>query len=288
MSRSQQIAQALNQQPISQVPNKKPLPTTIDGMLKDKRFLNQIQAALPKHMTPERMSRIALTEIRKNKMLGECDPLSLFGAIVQSAQLGLEVGSGLGHSYLIPFRNRRENRVDVQFIVGYRGMIDLARRSGQIISLQAHAVYEGDEFDFAYGLEERLHHVPTSDTLNRGSMLGVYALAKLKDGGHQIEVMWKPEVDEVRRQSKAADSGPWKTHYEEMAKKTVIRRLFKYLPVSVEMQKAVTLEEQAHSGESQDHQTMFDEVNVFEGEFSNETEDKKEFVDTETGEVVNQ
>ncbi|WP_084611314.1 recombination protein RecT [Zooshikella ganghwensis] len=285
MSRSQQIAQAISQ-PAPPASTKKPMPTSIDGMLKDKRFLNQLQAALPKHMTPERMARIALTEIRKNNTLGQCDPLSLFGAIVQSAQLGLEIGSGLGHAYIIPFRNKRAQRVEVQFIVGYRGMIDLARRSGQIISLQAHAVYEGDDFDFAYGLAERLHHIPTSDVYNRGEMIGVYALAKLRDGGHQMEVMWKAEVDQIRNQSKAADSGPWKTHYEEMAKKTVIRRLFKYLPVSVEMQRAVTLEEQAQIGESQDHPLVFDTSNVFDGEYQSETEHSKEILNTTTGEVT--
>ncbi|MGI0119875.1 recombinase RecT [Zooshikella sp. RANM57] len=84
----------------------------------------------------------------------------------------------------------------------------------------------------------------------------------------------------------AADSDPWKTHYEEMAKKTVIRRLFKYLPVSVEMQRAVTLEEQAQIGESQDHPLVFDTSNVFDGEYQSETEHSKEILNTSTGEVT--
>ena len=99
-------------------------------------------------------------------------------------------------------------------------MIDLARRSGQIISLQAHVVYPGDKFDFAYGLDERLEHIPTDDIANRGTeIIAAYAIAKLQGGGYQIEVMFKQEIDLIRAQSKAGNFGPWKTHYEEMAKR---------------------------------------------------------------------
>lgn len=251
-SRTKQAAAAL--QTTTQA-SKKPMPTTIDGMLKDPRFTSQLAAALPSHISPDRISRIALTEMRKTPALRECDPYSLFGSIMQASQLGLELGGALGHAYLVPFRSKRG--MDAQFIVGYRGMIDLARRSGQIVSLQAHAVHQGDDFDFAYGLDERLHHIPTSDVANRGEIIAFYAVAKLKGGGHQLEVMWKSEVDAVRAQSKAGNSGPWVSHYEEMGKKTVIRRLFKYLPVSVELQQAVGLDEQADRG-AQDNRDWLD------------------------------
>lgn len=246
------LNQELQQASQSQAPAKKAMPTTIQGMLKDDRFKAQIARALPKHVTPDRITRIALTEVNKTPALGKCDPMTLFGSIVQSAQLGLELGGALGHAYLVPYGNQ------AQFIIGYRGMIDLARRSGQMISLQAHEVYENDEFEFEYGLEEKLKHVPGRG--NRGEMIAVYAVAKLVGGGHQIEVMWKEDVDAIRSKSKAGNSGPWRDHYQEMAKKTAIRRLFKYLPVSVEMQRAVALDEQAEAG-VQDN-------NVFDGEFS--------------------
>lgn len=251
-NRTKQTAAALAK---TQTAAKKPMPTTIEGMLKDPRFTSQIAAALPSHISPDRISRIALTEMRKTPVLRDCDPLSLFGSIMQASQLGLELGGALGHAYLVPFRNK--GRMDAQFIVGYRGMIDLARRSGQIVSLQAHEVYAGDDFDFAYGLDERLHHVPSRDVQNRGEVIAFYAVAKLKGGGHQVEVMWKSEVDAVRAQSKAGQSGPWVSHYVEMGKKTVIRRLFKYLPVSVEMQQAVGLDEQADYG-GQDNRGWLD------------------------------
>jgi len=249
--------------------SKKPMPKDVNGMLKDPRIQAEISTALPAHIKPERLARIALTEFRKTPQLANCDPKSFLGAVIQCAQLGLEPGSGLGHAYLLPFQNKREGRTDVQFIIGYRGMIDLARRSGQIVSLQAHAVYENDHFDFAYGLDERLEHIPSDDVANRGGLKAVYAVAKLKGGGHQIEVMWKSEVDQIRSQSKSGKSGPWVSHYEEMAKKTVIRRLFKYLPVSVEMQKATMMDEQAESG-LQDNAGYYGDIeagNVFDGEY---------------------
>lgn len=250
--------------------SKKPMPKDVQGMLRDPRIKAEISTALPAHIKPERLARIALTEFRKTPQLAKCNPQSFLGAVIQCAQLGLEPGSGLGHAYLLPFKQ------EVQFIIGYRGMIDLARRSGQIISLQAHAVYEGDHFDFAYGLDERLEHVPTSDTANRGGLIAVYAVAKLKGGGHQVEVMWKSEVDHIRNQSRAGNSGPWQSHYEEMAKKTVIRRLFKYLPVSVEMQRATMLDEQAESG-VQDNSGFYQDAsgNVFDGEVEAPAEAEK-------------
>jgi phage RecT family recombinase len=112
---------------------------------------------------------------------------------------------------------------ECQLIIGYRGMIDLARRSGQIVSLSARTVHEKDHFTYRYGLDETVEHVPANG--ERGQLTYVYAVAKLKDGGVQFEVMSRNEIDKVRAQSKAKDSGPWVTHFEEMAKKTAIRRL---------------------------------------------------------------
>jgi recombination protein RecT len=107
-------------------------------------------------------------------------------------------------------------------------------------------VYENDVFMYEYGLKEDIKHIPCMD--DRGKIIAVYAVAILKDGGHQFDVMSKAEVDNIRNSSKSKDNGPWVTHYEEMAKKTVLRRLFKWLPCSVEMQKAVILDEQLDVG----------------------------------------
>jgi recombination protein RecT len=240
-------------------PKKAEKPTTIQGFLDT--YKGEIQRALPRHMTADRMARIALTEFRKNPALLKCEPASLFGAVIQCAQLGLEPGGALGHAYLIPFENRKKGITEVQFIVGYRGMIDLARRSGQIVSLEAHAVYEGDQFECEFGLESTLKHVPDWQNENRtkdDKLKFVYAVAKLKDGGTQFEVMSRAEIIAIRARSRAASSGPWVTDFPAMALKTVIRRLFKYLPVSVEMQQAVGLDEQVEAGLSQDNGAVID------------------------------
>lgn len=231
--------------------------STVAGMLT--KYKDQIAAALPKHMTPERMTRIALTEIRKSSYLSKANPISLMGAIVQAAQLGLEPGNALGHCYLVPFKG------DVQLIIGYRGMIDLARRSGQIVSLSAHVVYQADTFSYSYGLNESLNHVPAPGD-DRGEPTHAYAAAKLVGGGAQFHVMTWKEILEVRDlsegyqafKSKRIRSNPWDSHLDEMACKTVVRRLFKYLPVSVEIQRAVLLDEHADSGIAQNNAAIID------------------------------
>lgn len=228
---------------------------TLAAMLSSPKMKAQFQAALPKHMTAERMARIVTTEIRKTPALAKCDQASFLGSVIQCAQLGLEPGNSLGHAYLLPYGSH------VQLIIGYRGMIDLARRSGQIISLSARAVREHDEFDYQLGLHEDLIHKPFEGEA-AGEITHVYAVAKLQGGGVQFEVMSRAQVEAVRAQSKAGKSGPWVTHFEEMAKKTVIRRLFKYLPVSVEIQRAVVLDERAEAGANQHHE------DVLMGEYS--------------------
>lgn len=240
-------------------------PKTIAGLLTDPQIKAQMALAMPKHMTADRLARIALTEVRKVPKLAQCDQTSFLGAIMQCASLGLEPGGALGHAYLLPFEKRQKvgNQwktvgVEVQLIVGYRGMIDLARRSGQILSIEARAVYAKDEFNVELGLDSKIVHKPAWDVADRGALTFVYAVAKLKDGGLQFDVMSRAEIEKIRARSKAKDNGPWVTDFDEMAKKTVVRRLFKYLPVSIEIQRAVGLDEQAEAGVSQDNALIID------------------------------
>ncbi|RMX08536.1 recombination protein RecT [Corticibacter populi] len=222
-------------------------PQTLATLITADSMKKQFAAALPKHMTPDRFTRVALTELRKVPKLMQADPQSFMGAIMQCAQLGIEPGGALGHAYLLPFENRRTGKTEVQFILGYKGMIDLARRSGKIVSIEARAVYERDEFSVTFGLNPDLQHNPAWEDAERGDLRAVYAVAKLQGGGVQFEVMGRAEVERIMRESqgwKAAEAtarkynrepnSPWHTHFDEMAKKTVLRRLFKYLPVSVE------------------------------------------------------
>ncbi len=269
-------------------------PSTIQGMLQT--YKGEIARALPKHMTADRMARVALTECRKTPALLKCRPESLFGAVIQAAQLGLEPGGALGHCYILPFGN------EATFLVGYRGMIDLARRSGQIVTLEAHPVYDGDDFECSFGLSSDLKHIPDWNNPNRtdaNNLRFVYAVAKLKDGGIQFDVMSRAEVDSIRGRSKAGRSGPWVTDYVAMALKTVIRRLFKYLPVSIELQIASNLDERAEADLPQQNwenviqgeateATEVDADAVFESEPPKAEQDNQrqpETIDTYTGEI---
>lgn len=243
---------------------KKPDSGSILSILRSEGFKKQISAALPKHLNEDRMVRLALTEIRKNSQLMNCDRNSLLGAILECSQLGLEPGNNLGHAYLLPYGK------ECNLIIGYKGLIDLARRSGQIISLNARGVREHDDFEIEYGIDEKLRHIPNKG--DRGSLIGFYAIARFIDGGHQFEYMTISEIDKIKDTSKSAKSrmSPWNDYYEEMAKKTVIRRLFKYLPISIEkIQRAITLDEEADAGvQNIDYQkeVNFDDLTIVKEE----------------------
>ncbi|MNC00660.1 recombination and repair protein RecT [compost metagenome] len=198
-----------------------------------------IAQAIPKHLTPDRLLRIATTSIRTNPKLKVCTPESLLGAVMQCAQLGLEP-SILGHAYLIPYKNKGVD--ECQFQIGYKGLIELARRTGQISSIMAQAVHQNDEFEYEYGINEKLKHVPADG--ERGPVVKYYSYAKFKDGGYSFMVMSRQDIMIHRDKfSKAKTYGPWVDHFDEMAKKTVLKALMKYMPISVEFQRAVDQDE---------------------------------------------
>ena len=223
----------------NQITNPKKNNKTFEDYLK--QMAPAMKQALPKHMDVNRMTRLATTVFRTTPQLREADIGSVLGAIMQAAQLGLEPGP-MGHCYLLPFKNK--GKTECQFIIGYKGMIDLARRSGHIKSIYAHAVYEKDEFEYELGLNPTLKHVPSMEE-DKGEFIGAYAVAHFKDGGYQMEFMPKAEIEKRRKASPGANSkySPWHNYYEEMAKKTVIRHMWKYLPISVEIQEAVAYDE---------------------------------------------
>lgn len=226
----------------AKVPAQKKEPTLLN-IVNSPKFKQQMALALPKSLTADRLCRIVMTECRKTPALLKCNQESFLGAVLQCAQLGLEPGGALGHCYLLPYGNT------AQLIIGYRGMIDLARRSGQIISIAAYVVHEEDEFDYQLGLQPKIIHKPAHQA-KPGVVTFVYAVANLKGGGVQFEVMSRAEVEAVRTKSKAGGSGPWVNHWDEMAKKTCIRRLFKYLPVSIEVARAIDVDERTDRGEA--------------------------------------
>lgn len=192
-----------------------------------------IAASLPSGMNPERFGRLLLTAANTNPGLLQCDPLSFLAAGITAAQLGLEPNDPRGLAYLVPFKGR------VQFIPGARGLMELARRSGQVSSIYAFPVYEGDEFEYELGLNPTLRHVPCGEDDPR-KLTHVYAVAKV-NGEPQFVVLPRSKVEEARGRSQTGSQGkgPWTTDYEAMALKTALKRLCKYLPQTVEMAQAV-------------------------------------------------
>ena len=209
-----------------------------------------IMAALPKHLSPERLLQVATQVAITTPGLKNCYVPSLIGGIMQCTMMGLEPNTVLGHAYLVPFRNKKKNRTDVQVIVGYKGLIDLARRSGEIVSIAAHEVCEHDHFDYMYGLVERLEHKPADG--DRGEITHFYSVAHMKDGGHAFEVMTRAAVELVMKGSQSkGEYGPWKDHFAEMGRKTVWRRLAKYCPISVDLARGINLDQTGAQGADQ-------------------------------------
>ena len=200
----------------------------------------QMMAALPKHVTPERMIRVALNCIRKTPKLLDCKPVSLFAAITEAATYGWELGGVLGHAYLVPFKD------DCTLIPGYKGLIDLCRRSGQVSTISLEVVHAGDDFSYAMGDDPHIRHTPNDTDPQRDSkpITHVYAVVKLRDGGTQRSV-WSFEKVEAHKRKysqgwRRAEGGkkdsPWHTAWETMAKKTVIRDMIQrgLVPLSAE------------------------------------------------------
>lgn len=213
-----------------------------------------LSAVLPKYLDAERLVRIVIGNASRNPRLLQCQPVSILHAVMEAGQLGLEAGSPLGHAYLVPFRNKKNGgRYEVQLIIGYRGMIELARRSDQVASCEARVVHAKDHFEVEYGVEPRLVHKPYLDGAP-GDLKFVYSVIRLKDKDALpiVEVMTKAEVDAVRTRSRASGDGPWVTDYEMMARKTVLRRNMHYAPMPGPMQEAVEREEMRERGEAVD------------------------------------
>lgn len=204
-------------------------PRTLAQLIGDMK--PEIARALPRHMSPDRMARIAVTVLRQTPALSRCNPESFLGALMTASQLGLEPGP-LGHAYLVPFGK------DVTFIPGYRGLVELAYRSGQVSTVTAEVVHERDEFDYGLGDDPFLKHKPSLAD-DPGKVIAVYALVKLKDGAKTFKVMSPSQIEKIRKRSRASGNGPWVTDWDAMAKKTALKQLAKWMPLSSEFNSAV-------------------------------------------------
>ena len=257
----------------NQLANAAPEKKTMQQYIKSME--GEIKKALPSVITPERFTRIVLSAISVNPKLAECTPSSFLGAMMTSAQLGLEVNTPLGQAYVLPYQNK--GVLEAQFQLGYKGLIDLAYRSGEVEVIQAHVVYQNDEFECEYGLEPKLTHKPAGG--ERGEPIKVYAVFKTKSGGYGFEVMSMEDVQKhAAKYSKAYNSSfsPWKTNFEEMAKKTVLKRVLKYAPLKSDFVKAA-IQDEVIKKEISDDMYSVPEENIIEAEYTE--------VDEETGEI---
>lgn len=210
----------------------------------------EFAAVAAKHLDPERMARLLLAAASRQPLILECTPASVLAVMMDCAKWGLEP-SGRGGVWPVPFRNKVNGTFELTAIIDYRGELALARRSGEISSISAHAVYEGEEFVVEYGDSERLIHKPNllaTRKDDRDGLRAVYAIARLKDGGIQRAILTLAEVEKYRAKSRAGTSGPWVTDYVAMALKTALRRLCNLLPMSVEYREAIEREEAEDAG----------------------------------------
>lgn len=239
-----------------------------------KSMSGEIAKALPKTITAERFTRITLSALSSNPELQQCTPSSFLAAMMTAAQLGVEPNTPLGQAYLIPYFNGKKQAKECQFQIGYKGLIDLAYRSGEVQSIQAHEVHENDEFSYSFGLEPELHHVPA--IRDRGAVIAYYAVWKGKDGGYGFEVMSREDAEQHGRKFSKSFSGPWKNNFDEMAKKTVLKKALKYAPMKTELVYAAVADETVKHGLSE---------NMWEVETIPMDEETEE---TETDEVVSE
>ena len=229
-----------------------------------KSYEREIAKALPSVITPERFARMATTAVTQNPALATCTPQSFIGAMLTAAQLGLEPNTPLGQAYLIPYGN------NCQFQLGYRGLIELAHRSGDIKSIEAHVVYANDDFDFEFGLDPKLKHKPAKR--DRGDATWVYAVYHTKEGGYGFEVMSVDDINRHKAKYSKAKNSPWDTAWDEMAKKTVIKKVLKYAPLKTEF-----VREMANDETTTDAVIENGDIELVQGEYT---------VIEATGEVV--
>lgn len=229
----------------------------------------EIKKALPEVITPERFTRMALSALNTTPKLQECSQMSVLAALMSAAQLGLEPNTLLGEAYLIPYNNK--GKMECQFQIGFKGMINLGYRHPQMQIITAQTVYENDEFEYELGLNAKLIHRPTLG--ERGEVRLFYGLFKLKTGGFGFEVMSKTAMDAfAKKYSKAFDSSfsPWKIHYEEMGKKTVIKKALKYAPLKTDFQRILSTDGTVKNEIAEDMGEV-QGVNIFETDYIEKT-----------------
>ncbi|MDR0864993.1 MAG: recombinase RecT [Candidatus Symbiothrix sp.] len=232
---------------------------------------DRVAQVLPKHLTADRVLQMAASTIYRNPAIAKCTPASLLGSVMQASILGFPPVDVLGYCYFVPYGK------DVQFQIGYKGYIELARRSGKIKMVYAEVVREGDEFNAAFGLNPTIEHKPKFDSSK--PITHVYAVCHFNDGGYNFVVLSKSEVERLRMRSpmqKGNPVGAWATDYDAMAKAKALKQLSKYLPLNIDQAEAIATDEAILKPENfQNGQAKIEDIAY----------DEATVVDTETGEI---
>lgn len=229
---------------------KTPLHQLKDALIAAKGSMSAVAA---KMVTPDKLIKIGIAAAQRNPTLLKCSTASIVRAIIQGAELGLTPGSALNSAYLVPFKNKTSGGGEVweaQLVVSAQGLSELVYRSGLVSFISAEVVYEGDDFHYELGLEPKLLHVPMDETIDANKITHAYMVVGLKDGSRVFRVMTRKAIDRIRdRSPQGGEKGPWKDHYAEMARKTVLKNGFKYVPKSIEVAKAISLDNAQETGD---------------------------------------
>lgn len=268
-------------QALSKKTSNKPSPQeNVRGLLMSMQ--GEIKNALPQYLPVEKFIRTSLTAINSNPKLLNCSPQSLIAAIMNSAQLGLEFNTPLGEAYLIPYGNQ------VQFQIGYQGLLKLAHNTGQFKRITAKEVYENDDFDIDYGTGE-IKHKPVLIG-ESGAVIGYYGVYETKEGGHDIFYMSKEGAESYGKKfSKSFNSGPWKSNFDAMAKKSCIIQVLKYAPRAIdkpELGQAIAFDNQVFKSSKKDEITGETSFDIDYEVVEDEPKEAPKNVDIKTGEIV--
>lgn len=225
-----------------------PRVTGLKALMTGDQFQQALKAALPRHLTPDKMVRVVLSAFQVNEKLPQCTPESILLSLMRAAMMGLEPDGGtIGHGYLVPYWSGKRRRYECQFIPGYRGLVQLARNSGDVADVWAEVVYERDEFSYELGLEPTLKHKRNDTTEDPGELAYAYAVARFRDGEKKFVVLPAREIEKVKASSSSKNRdgklvGPWVDHEAEMWKKSAVRRLAKLLPLSPDREQRMAAE----------------------------------------------
>ena len=209
-------------------------PATLKDLIQGDAFKQAVSSALPKHLTADRFCRVAATALMRVPKLAQCDQASFFNCLLTLSQYGLEPDGRNAH--LIPFENRRAGITECQLIIDYKGLVELAMRSGLIARIHADVVCINDVFEYNMGNITE-HKIDLKN--DRGEVYAAYAIVTFKDGTTKCEVMSFREIESIRNRSRSGSNGPWVTDWKEMAKKSCFRRLSKWISISAEFRDAV-------------------------------------------------